>query len=360
VSETVSLGAQQPAQMSSIGSIRTQQNAQGGLETVANLVTPIAVRVAATLRLADHISEGVTDVSALAHRCGADPKALRRLLAHLASYGVFTEREDGGFDVGPLGAQLVSRHPMSMRVLLDLDSFSGKADLSCIGMLESIRTGQPVYPSQHGKPYWEDLVSSPVMVDSFETALDTIVTFSSRSLLRGYDWSSVKTIVDVGGGSGAPLIRLLKKHGHLQATLVDFPEMIERARRNFEAADLSDRTSVVAGSYFDPLPPGADVYLLSEVVDQEPEENAVRILSRCAEAAGDTGKVMLLQTPVTKSNRALMTALDLRMLTSVGGQELSVEQYRELFSMAGLKLESTYPASNMTTFSVMLFVCSAA
>ncbi|SCG46867.1 O-methyltransferase [Micromonospora echinaurantiaca] len=359
MSETV-VSTRQPAQSSSIGSIRSQQNSQFGLENVANLVTPYAVRVAATLRLADHITDGATDVPTLAQRCGANPKALRRLLVHLASYDVFTERADGGYDVGPVGQQLRSDHPMSMRVLLDLDSFSGKADLSLSGLLESVRTGEPVYPAQHGKPYWEDLVSSPAMGDSFETALDTIVNFSSRSLLRGYDWSTVKRIVDVGGGSGAPLIRLLKKYEHLQATLVDFPQMIERARRNFEAAGVADRASVTPGSYFDPLPPGADAYLLSEVVDQESEENAVRILRRCAEAAGDTGKVMLLQTPVTKSNRAVMTALDLRMLTSVGGQELSVEQYRELFAKAGLKLDTTYPASNITTFSVMLFVCSAA
>ena len=342
-----------------IGSIRSKQNAQVGLETVANLVTPFAIRVAATLRVADLMAEGVHDPVEMAKRCDADPVALRRLLVHLASYDVFTEREDGGFDVGPVGNQLRSDHPMSMRVLLDLESFSGKADLSLQGMLESVRTGKPVYASQFGKPYWEDLVSSPVMVDSFETVLDTIVNFSSRSLLRGYDWGTVNRIVDVGGGSGAPLIRLLKKFEHLKATLVDFPQMIERAKKNFAAAGVSDRTEVVAGSYFDPLPTGGDVYMLSEVVDQEPEESAIKILTRCREAAGSTGKVMLLQTPVTKSNRATMTALDLRMLTSVGGSELSVDQYRELFAKAGLKLDSTYPATTATTFSVTLFVCSA-
>jgi len=359
VSET-SVDTRQAKQGSSIGSIRSQQNTQVGLESVANLVTPFAIRVAATLRLADLAAEGVTDPAAMADRCGADPTALRRLLVHLASYNVFTEREDGGFDVGPLGAQLRSDHPMSMRVLLDLESFSGKADLSCAGLLESIRTGKPVYPAQFGKPYWEDLVSSQVMVDSFEEVLDTIVNFSSRSLLRGYDWSGVKKIVDVGGGSGAPLIRLLKKYEHLTATLVDFPQMIDRARKNFEAAGVADRATAIPGSYFDELPTGGDVYLLSEVVDQEPEESAIKILRRCREAAGDTGKVMLLQTPVTKSNRPTMTALDLRMLTSVGGSELSVDQYRELFAKAGLKLDMTYPATNATTFSVMLFVCSAA
>jgi predicted nicotinamide N-methyase len=348
------------AQASAIARIRGRQGSQNGLEALGNLVTPFAIRVAATLRLADLVGEGVTDVDALARRCGADPGALRRLLVHLACHEVFVEQPDGRFGVGPLGAQLRSDHPMSMRTLLDLESFSGRADLSCAGMLASVRTGQPSYPEQFGAPYWQDLAGSPAMVDSFEAALDTIVTFSARSLLRGYDWSAVRRVVDVGGGSGAPLIRLLHKHPHLQATLVDLPQMVERAERNFAAAGLADRTTVVAGSYFDPLPPGADAYLLSEVVDQEPEPDALAILRRCAEAAGGTGRVMVLQTPVTRSNRAIMTALDLRMLTSVGGRERSVAEYRELFSRAGLELESSYPASSATTFSVVLFVCAAA
>jgi len=343
---------------SAIARIRGRQDSQTALEALANLVTPMAIRVAATLRLADLIADGVTDVDALAERCGAEPDPLHRLLAHLACHQLFIEREDGGFELGPLGGQLRSDHPMSMRTLLDLGSFSGRADLSCFGLLESVRTGQPAYPKQFGLPYWQDLASSPEMADSFEAALDTIVRFSARSLLRGYDWSTVRRVVDVGGGSGAPLIRLLQQYPHLHATLVDLPEMVERAKRNFAAAGLADRTTVVAGSYFDPLPPGADAYLLSEVVDQEPDPEA--ILRRCAEAAGDTGRVMLLQTPVTRSNRAVMTALDLRMLTSVGGRERSVAEYRELFARAGLSLESTYPASRATTFSVMLFVGTAA
>lgn len=344
----------------SIGTVRAQQNTSLDLETLSNLVTPMAVRVAATLRLADHIDDGGTDVATLAARCGADPGALRRLLSHLASYGVFVEHSDGVFGVGPTGQPLRSSHPMSMRRLLDLDSFSGRGDLSLTGMLHSVRTGEPAYEKIHGREYWPDLVASPEMVHSFDEALRTMAAFSVRSLLRGYDWSKVSRVVDVGGGIGAPLCRLLQAQPHLSATLIDMPDSAARAARTFAAAGLADRAEAVGGSYFDPLPSGADVYLLCHVVDQEPEESAVRILRRCAEAAGDTGAVLLLQTPVTKSNRRSMTGLDLLMLTSLGGQELTVDGYRELVAKAGLTLTSTYPASANTTYSVMLLVCSAA
>jgi hypothetical protein len=167
----------------------------------------------------------------------------------------------------------------------------------------------------------------------------------------------VRHVVDVGGGIGAPLTRLLQAYPHLRGTLIDMPDSTARAAANFAAAGLSDRTDTIPGSYFDPLPPGADVYLLCHVVDQEPEESAVRILRRCAEAAGESGRVLLLQTPITRSNRRAMTALDLKMLTSLAGQELTVDGYRELVAQAGLELIGTYPSSASTTYSVMLFIC---
>jgi hypothetical protein len=340
-----------------IGSVRAQQTTPLDLEALSNLVTPIAVRVAATLRLADHITDGVTDVPTLAQRCGAEAGALRRLLIHLSAYGVFEEHPDGTFGLGPTGQPLRSKHPGSMRRLLDLDSFSGRGDLSLMGMLHSVRTGEPAYEVVHGRPYWADLVASPEMVDSFDEALRTMAAFSVRSLLRGYDWSKVSRVVDVGGGIGAPLCRLLQAQPHLRATLIDMPDSAARAARNFADAGLADRAEAVGGSYFDPLPAGADVYLLCHVVDQEPEDSAVRILRHCAEAAGPDGAVLLLQTPVTRSNRRSMTGLDLLMLTSLAGAERTVDGYRELVAKAGLELASTYPSSANTTYSVMLLVC---
>jgi len=62
----------------------------GQLWAVADLVTPMTVRVAATLRLADHIAAGRNTVEALAVAVDADPDALGRVMAHLVTAGVLT------------------------------------------------------------------------------------------------------------------------------------------------------------------------------------------------------------------------------------------------------------------------------
>jgi hypothetical protein len=313
------------------------------LEPMTNLVTPFAIRVAATLCLADAMAEGVHDVAALAARCGADPGVLRRLLRHLCTREVFTERPDGGFEVGPAGGQLLSTHPMSMRAILDAETFAGRADASLAAMLHSVRTGTPAYEETFGRTYWEDLGERPVMAASLEAGLEVMASYAVRPLLRGYPWKDATLLMDVGGGSGALMCRLLRAFPHLRAVLIDLPYPLEQAVRIIEAAGVSDRAEVRAGDYHESVPSGADVYLLSHVLDQEHTEEAVAILRRCVRAGGPGAAVLLLQTPVTPGNEATMTMLDLRMLTIVGGQERTLEEYRELGERAGLRLTSTFP-----------------
>ncbi|MGH3437400.1 MAG: glycosyltransferase [Sciscionella sp.] len=61
------------------------------LAPVIDLVTPMAVRTAATLHLADLMTDGSVPVDELARLSGSDPDALGRLLQQRVCRGVFTE-----------------------------------------------------------------------------------------------------------------------------------------------------------------------------------------------------------------------------------------------------------------------------
>jgi hypothetical protein len=64
----------------------------GRLGAAADLMTPMAIPIAATLRLADHIAAGTQTTEALAAAVGADRDALGRLLGHLVTAGVLSVR----------------------------------------------------------------------------------------------------------------------------------------------------------------------------------------------------------------------------------------------------------------------------
>src|SRR5207249_9875028 len=107
-------------------------------------------------------------------------------------------------------------------------------------------------------------------------------------------WESVRTVVDVGGGTGGLLAGILRARPALCGTLVDLPRTVARSGEVFAAAGVTDRVTAVGQSFFDPLPAGADLYLLKSVLSDWPDEPAVALLRRCAEAARPDGRVIIL------------------------------------------------------------------
>ena len=64
---------------------------------MTDLCTPWSIHVVATLRIADHIAAGITDIDDLAAASGSHSESLGRLLRHLVGKGVFTEPAPGRF-----------------------------------------------------------------------------------------------------------------------------------------------------------------------------------------------------------------------------------------------------------------------
>jgi methylase of polypeptide subunit release factors len=85
-------------------------------------------------------------------------------------------------------------------------------------------------------------------------------------IVAGFDWSRFPTIVDVGGGQGSVLAAILATHPRMYGHLVDLEPTATEARRTFSAHDLDKRTQVTARSFFDPLPAGAEAYLLVDIL----------------------------------------------------------------------------------------------
>src|SRR4051794_12584912 len=93
----------------------------GDLWAAADLLTPMAIRVAATLRLADHIAAGRQTTDALAEVVEVDRDALGRLLRHLVTAGVLSQTATGTYGLTPLGEQLRDDYPEGVRAWIDLE-----------------------------------------------------------------------------------------------------------------------------------------------------------------------------------------------------------------------------------------------
>jgi len=318
-----------------------------GVWEMADIVTPMAVRVAATLRIADHIASGARTTPELARAVHADADALDRVLWYLTRVGVLRRDESGAYALTPRGDELRDDHPRRMRARLDIEGAFGRADLSFVQLLHTVRTGEAAYPLQFGTSFWDDLSADPGRAAMFDRHMGSDVSAQAPAIAAAIDWGALGHVVDVGGGDGSLLLALLRRYPGLRGTVVDLPGPVERARATLAAAGVADRTDVVAGSFFDPLPAGAGGYLLSAILHNWDDGAARAILRRCAEAAGTGGSVFLVDR-VGPDGESPRTEMDLGMLAWFGGKERGLAALTALGADAGLGVAATRVVGRVT------------
>lgn len=300
-------------------------------------LAPVALRVAATLRLADRIVAGHDDLASLAEDAEVDSGALRRLMAFLTCREIFAEPHPGVFALTELSTVLLDGHPAHLRGWLDGGGIGARMDHALAHLEFSVRTGRPAYPHLHGSPFYEDL-AAPDGGDSFDRLRAHHAEGIAEELPRLNLWKDVEHVVDVGGGGGVIAAGLLRAHAGLRVSLVDLPAAVDQAIVTLADPGLSRRFTPCPGSFFDPLPERADTYLLVNVLHNWDDEQAAAILSRCVEASRGKGRVLVCERPVDDTMPHAATAMDLRMLVFMGGKERSMAQFRMLAATAGLKM----------------------
>lgn len=155
------------------------------------------------------------------------------------------------------------------------------------------------------------------------------------SIVAGTDWARFSTLVDVGGGHGTLLAAILTAYRGLRAQLVDLGPTAAEAARTFTAHDLDDRARALTGSFFDALPPGADAYLLCDILHDWDDDHAQAILRRCAEAARPTSRILVIEAV---GGHHADSEFNLAMLDIFGGRDRTLDEFRDLAEPHGLTL----------------------
>jgi hypothetical protein len=280
-----------------------------------DLLTPWCVHTVATLRIAQQL-ESTGEIGELAAAAGCDSEALHDVLSHLVSKGVFEEPEPGRFALNDAARKLFTGS-----AFLSLDGIGGRMAHAWSTLPEYVRTGRPAYAERFGLPFWEDLAAHPEIAAEFDDLIGPggHGTPVARFELAG-GWDGIRTVVDVGGGTGAMLRELLRIRPGLTGTLVDLPGTVARA----------EGVEAIGQSFFDPLPP-ADLYVIRHVLNDWPLADQVRILRRCADGGGRVavmGGVRPDDAP---------RALTIEMLL-LGGRTSTLQGFRELAREAGLEV----------------------
>lgn len=305
-----------------------------------------AIHAAVDLGIPDLLGDGERTADDLAEASGADPSALYRLLRALASLGILYEAPGERFSLTPLGTPLRGDVPGSLRGWVRL---TGREYVwrSWGNLTNAIRTGQNSFRMLHGRNVFEWRAEHPEESAIFDEAMMSLTASSNAALLEAYDFGRFGTIADVGGGNGTLLASILEAHPGIRGILFDQAHVVSGAEPVLRAAGVLDRCEVVAGSFFQAVPEGADAYVLKSIIHDWEDEESVAILSACRRAMSPRSLVLLVERDLGAPNENSAAKLsDLNMLVMPGGRERSYEEYADLFEQAGLRHAGTTVAAN--------------
>jgi ubiquinone/menaquinone biosynthesis C-methylase UbiE len=313
----------------------------GGHRITAVLYSAVALGVIEAL------DSGAGSAAEVAAACSTSEGATERLLAALATAGIVS-KSASAYRLTDMGLRLTGRAPRSLR---DWTLFEGEMlARSWQGLTESVRSGKTSteLDSQAGGRF-EAIGRDPRFAELFDNAMVSITRHVAQDVIAAHDFSTAHAILDVGGGTGALLIDILRAVPGLTGAALDLPRCEAGFRAAVAAAGLAQRTQFFPGDFFEGVPQGFKTLVLKSVLHNWDDARCASILANCRRVLPPDGRVVvverLLPEPPANNARDMSIMLsDLNMLRGPGGRERTERAYRELLGNAGFVVGAAVPA----------------
>jgi SAM-dependent methyltransferase len=301
-----------------------------------------AIYVAAKLGIADLLRDRPQSCAALAASTGSDAPSLFRLMRALSSVGIFCHLGGGRFALSQLAERLQTDVHGSLRAMvITIGEIHYQA---CGNLLHSVQTGSPAFDAVFGASLFDYLQRNVDAADAFNKAMTNVSSMLAYAVVMAYDFAGISSIVDIGGGQGKLLEKILQFTPDITGTVFDTASTIERAQQSLGSHAWSRRCSYVIGDFFTTVPQGADAYLLCGVIHDWDDRRAIRILRNCHRAMAKKGRLLIVDMVVPDTEaRSFSKLLDLNMLAMTGGRERTKDEFHALLDAADYKLTRMVP-----------------
>ena len=298
------------------------------------------VVAACRLELPDLLADGPKSGDELASLTGTHSPSLGRYMRAMSVWGFFTRQEDGRYASTQL-SDVFRKDRAGLRSLTLMLSEEGYTAWSELG--HTLRTGDPAFDRVFGKNRWEKLAEDPDAAGRFNAAMVETTSRVGRDFVTAYDFGGVRTIVDVGGGTGRLLSMVLVHQPYATGVLFDLPAGLSGAAEELAAAGLGERVQLVEGSFLESVPSGGDLYLLKSIIHDWQPAQAQAILDNCRNAMRPGAKLVLIERflsdEFSEPDEVLGSVMsDLQMMVVFGGRERTPAEYERLMAASGLRM----------------------
>lgn len=308
-----------------------------------------SLSAAARLGVADALAQEAQSASDLAAKLQCNEESLQRLLDLLWVEDLLDRDRFGNYSLTAVGEQLCS-DALGPLVLYSGSEFSWNPWSK---LAPAIREGNSAFFQTHNESFYEYMDSHPQDNAVYQAAIDSFTLGEATRLIEVFDFSSHKTLLDIGGGRGTALSLILKKFPTLQGLLLEREPQREAAQRVFNRHEVGERAEFLGGCFFSQLPP-ADVHLIMHVLHNWSDREALALLCNCVRCLDANGTIIIVEKLLLAPPHAnLSRYIDIEMLTLFGqGKTRSKPQFRKLLAQAKLRLVAT-KALNDATFALV-------
>jgi ubiquinone/menaquinone biosynthesis C-methylase UbiE len=287
------------------------------------------ITVVADLEIADYLKDKNQSVEVLSSKLNMPRNTVYRIMRIGTSLNLFQEEKQNEFSLTPMGELLQTDIEGSLREYAILKG-QDWARASLTGLKNSFFTEEPAFNNVFGEGIF-DYLEKNSLSEQYHKSLKNISSYHDPFIAKAYDFASVNSVTDVGGGMGSLLATILKSNEHLKGTHFDQASASISARNSVLFDKLINRCEFIEGDFFKKVPQGSDVYILKTILHDWDDEKAIKILKNIRRAIPYNGKLLIIEIVLPSIGKTHpRTVMDLEMLIFYGGRERTVNEYETL------------------------------
>jgi SAM-dependent methyltransferase len=305
-------------------------------------------------------NEGELPLTVIAQKTNTEPERLYFILRALAHLEVLQEKPNQIFAPTELSSLLVTDKTPSIghfaMHLLEPAQWDAWNVLE-----EALHQGVVPFELANGMGVYEYCQEHDWSGDTFIKAMSFLTDHTVDPLIDVYDFSAFETVMDVGGGQGGLIARIVKRCG-CKGILFEVPYVAETAPDYLKKQGVStEDVKIITGDVFQEVPPGADAIVMKYFLSAWDDEDALKILHNCKKALPPYGKIILLQAfvpdldePKAAPDGVMPGVFAVQVNVAVpGGGWRTRKHFQSLFEQAGFQLEKV--VNTQTNLSAMEF-----
>ena len=212
---------------------------------------------------------------------------------------------------------------------------------------DGLKTGKPqneVRTDQEA--VFEVLYSDPDRLREFVMAMGGIQMANFAKFASDFDFSSYRTLCDVGGSGAHLSIQVALKNPHMKCTSFDLPAVRPIASGLIEKAGVGDRVMLEDGDFFKDALPNADVITMGNILHDWGTSDKQMLIGKAYEALPDGGSLVIIENIIDDDRRknvfGLLMSLNM-LIETEAGYDFSGSDFNTLAKGAGFRETRVMP-----------------